>query len=460
LDPATGKQISLSNAFKCDVMDPKHGSVVNSHTRETISLKDVVMASKIMRNREGMTMEEAINNKCYDIKRNIVFHPVTKEEMSLEEAIDSGVISSRSTIIDPSNGDKITIEEAIQKDILDLDTGKVINVDTGLFTPLSSSVNERALDLQDAITKGLYDQDRNTVIDPVSNIEITFSEAVEKGVIKPNSEMLDPGTGRKITLDDAISSGLMDVSTGLLLNSQTGESIGISEHLSAKPLRVRVDTAPMLTLDQAMRDGLYNEDGYIINPLSREVMKVDEAIERGVLDPMSKVKDPNSGETITLEDAIEAGIVDTNIGIVINTHTGQSCSLMEAHSRGLIPVTEQVKAVSVTQMFNSMVDGKTGLLKDPVTGKNIKFQDAVSSAMVTTQNLRITDKKTGELLSYENAVKRKLIDPETGNVWDPNRKRQVPMETAIKEGLVIEFAKPPMSPREALLQGLVESKTG
>ena len=69
-------------------------------------------------------------------------------------------------------------------------------------------------------------------------------------------------------------------------------------------------------------------------------MKLDEAIEKGVLDAMSRVKEPNTGEMLTLEDAIESGVIDTNMGIVIDTQTGESFTFTDAFTKGLITITE------------------------------------------------------------------------------------------------------------------------
>ncbi|KAK2164152.1 hypothetical protein LSH36_68g10066 [Paralvinella palmiformis] len=464
LDPATGKHMTISKAFECGMMDPRHGSVHNLHTGETISLKDAVMASKIMKSREVMTLEEAMNNNCYDVERNIIFNPVSKEEMTLEEALDTGLISRNSAINDPATGEKITLAEAIQRDIIDLDSGQVFNTKTGTAIPLTVAMREEALDLGDAITKGLYEQDNNTVVDPKTNEEITLRDAIEKGVIRTDSLLDDPATGQKITLDEAVSQGLLDLSTGLLFNSQTGEALPISDQfIKGKSLKIRVDSLPMLTLDQAIRDGLYNEENTtIINPLTREEMKLDEAIEKGVLDAMSRVKEPNTGEMLTLEDAIESGVIDTNMGIVIDTQTGESFTFTDAFTKGLITITEQRhEPMSVTEVIRQgLLDDGTGTIQDPVSGKELTFEDAVKSNIMSISNLRIMDKTTGTLLTFREASEKNLLDPRTGNVWDPDAKKEVPLSVAVNKGLALEFAKPPMSPREALVQGLLESSTG
>ena len=117
--------------------------------------------------------------------------------------------------------------------------------------------------------------------------------------------------------------------------------------------------------------------------------------------------------------------------------------------------------MSVTEVIRQgLLDDGTGTIQDPVSGKELTFEDAVKSNIMSISNLRIMDKTTGTLLTFREASEKNLLDPRTGNVWDPDAKKEVPLSVAVNKGLALEFAKPPMSPREALVQGLLESSTG
>lgn len=117
------------------------------------------------------------------------------ESLTLAEAIDRGLVDlERSRIKDPNSGRHVPLPEAIKN---------------GLFDPNTCSIQpagEDALSLEDALNEGLIPEHTPSAPD-----RMTFEEALERGLIDLRTNIFsDPRSKRQMSVQDAISEGILD----------------------------------------------------------------------------------------------------------------------------------------------------------------------------------------------------------------------------------------------------------
>ena len=99
-----------------------------------------------------------------------------------------------------------------------------------------------------------------------------------------------------------------------------------------------------------------------LTPDSRDGMSFIEALDKGLFDPVSgQIHDPETGKDMSLSNAIESGMLDLNSTAITHPSTHERIPLSEAIEQGLVD--------------------DAGNVKDPVTGKVMPLEEALSTAL-------------------------------------------------------------------------------
>ena len=200
--------------------------------------------------------------------------------------------------------------------------------------------------------------------------------------------VINTRTGQKMSADEAAQLGLIDDHILQL----------IKQNLAKKPQHL----GDKMTLNEAFTQGLVNVPlGRIENPLDGHRMTIEEAIDIGFLDAdRSLIIDPSTGETLSLTEAFRRGIMDPHTGNVINSATGTTVTLTEMSLEGLIPEHSLNFTAPVPfgiALERGLVDLKTGLYKDPSSGRLISLDKAIELNL-----LIVEDTKTVLTATYRN----------------------------------------------------------
>ncbi|XP_062597680.1 uncharacterized protein LOC134259100 isoform X1 [Saccostrea cucullata] len=216
---------------------------------------------------------------------------------SVEEERSTFVITS---VTDPRDEDKeLTLQEAIMLGIIDQTTNSYINPDTGDTCSITEAMNNGNIMFEFTSRKKIREEKKSygiisikttkenrpytisRVIDPKTEQEMTLSAAVSKGIINKADSTYKTETGDLMSIDDAISSGLVQV------EYQNG-----GEHHEAESMTrtyavhgvLDQKTNEKVSFADALNKGLLNkESGEYVNNVTNERLPVQDAIMKGFI---------------------------------------------------------------------------------------------------------------------------------------------------------------------------------
>ena len=386
------------------------------------------------------------------IKRGLVFTETTGTATVHEGSrfINTTKTFSVQSVVDPATGKEISITEAIQRGIVDQNKGLYTNHATGEVMPITEAVNrgfiiadvrqstetanEPAGQASEILVSREVAYTLKSVVDPRTNREISIAEAVSLGIIDcATNEFHHPITGEVMSLDEAISRGLVNVERGRPSADQDCES--------------REEKVPSIHIDDEAD--------------AREEMTNEELSEERQTFQIAGVVDPESGDVIPYNEAIENGLVDETGGMYFDTKTGQRMPISEALERGLIVgslvhQTEKKRLFHSTVVANRIDDIAT--VFNPLTGTQIPVSQAIQMGLIGRDLLSYYNPATEETMSIDEAVRRGIavvrstsatkktitdgvmavVDWDTGMIVERDTGRQLTPSEAVHKGLIDE----------------------
>ncbi|MEL6487828.1 MAG: hypothetical protein AAFQ13_11890, partial [Pseudomonadota bacterium] len=148
-------------------------------------------------------------------------HEATIQPETLNSLITRGVLDPARGELRLPNGESLTLTEAIDRGLIDLERSRIKDPNTGRHVPLPEAIKsglfdpntcsiqptgEEALSLEDALNEGLIPEHTPSAPD-----RMTFEEALERGLIDLRTNVFfDPRSKRQMSVQDAISEGILD----------------------------------------------------------------------------------------------------------------------------------------------------------------------------------------------------------------------------------------------------------
>lgn len=214
---------------------------------------------------------------------------------SMEEVKHTFIIK---TVTDPRTQKSISLHEAIRDGIIDNATNQYVNPITGKVLSL-----QQAMALGDIVVEfksqqkvkeerssyGIITVTSSTdsrpytitaVVDPKTDKEISIETAYKKRILSPSADTYTTETGEKISIQDAIDSGLVKAEyQGEFRNGDTEETkVYAVNGVIDKKLKRRV------SFHEALNKGLLlGEEGIYINNETNERMNITDAIMKGLI---------------------------------------------------------------------------------------------------------------------------------------------------------------------------------
>ncbi|XP_076436065.1 uncharacterized protein LOC143275670 [Babylonia areolata] len=305
--------------------------------------------------------------RFWDTNLDVAEGDLTKQTASLamHEAPSEQMVSSEVTIAEEHED---TTTETVQTSLIEEQHTFIIK---GVLDPRDKAT---ALDLQEAIVLGIVDQGRGQYINPLTGETMTMSDAMSMGyvlmemvskkkireeqqnygliTIKITREtrpytitgVVDPKTEKTLTVQQASQAGLLDTAASTF-RTESGEKISIQDAISSGLIHVE-----------------YHENSGAAET-EPEVITKTYAV-HGVVDQKKKAK-------VSFNEAIASGLLDRDSAEYVHNVSGETVGVQEAIMKGFI------KARVVTDPSKLMVDPRNTIVVEKMESAKQKLRRGV-----------------------------------------------------------------------------------
>ncbi|KAF5301224.1 hypothetical protein FQA39_LY10810 [Lamprigera yunnana] len=411
-----------------------------------------------------MTVRDAIASRILDVRTGKLVASSDGTQITIEEALQRDLVDSKiaERLSSPcgikEDGHNLTLLEVIQREIYEAeqgfidpsekrikvmqtntiqsDDGKVDDYQLGSHATIVYSKHKEvklktgAVCLYDAINQGLTDERTGWIVDRNSGNKYQIDAAVKIDILDGNvQEIVDHSKDTKITLNKALEKGI--------INPKLGKYVYMHEKLPLLEAKRRQLIVKPVTLKDVCNQNLMDEEGKILSSLHQSKLTIPEAISHGILDSntIKSIVNTKTGELITLNDALNEGIILGDNTFKDNI-TGEIFTIAEAVRRGYI--------TSVTQKSIFDIDG----FMCPDKSEFISFNAASAKGFISKKSggSLVANLKSGKLISFADGIKVDQIKSEVYEML--NRKIGI-----FENGLELTVL-------EAVFKGYIDPKTG
>lgn len=450
-DP-NGDVITFNKAIKTSIVDPKTGTVSNTRG-PPVDFQEALERGLLLETRRPMSFSEAISKGILDEKTNKFLDPQTGSYLTVLEAIQKNLIDVDSVTVKDTRSNiwkTMTLMEAIQLDYVDGTTGYLKDTSKGnrnvsLKDAVESGLivdSRAAVSLQRAIHQGLYDDNTGKITDPSTSRAVTLHEAMRKCVISPTLPCYwDKRGERLLSLAETCRAGVIDRRTGMFKESGASSSVSLSVALQ---LGLIVDIESMgFGLYESIQMNMYDVGtGKFAHPTSNRKLTLAEACQVDLINPLTSiVKCSQSNKYMPLADAITAGIIDDIRGTYVIRELDKTINLQEAAKKGYIVMSKM--PLSIEEMVKCcLYRSDSGRFANPVTNEYRDLVQAINSGLVDPDTTALKDATTGQIKSLLTGIEDGTVDVSRGRILDPKTTRAFSIDVALERGLLVTIDKP------------------
>ncbi|KAK6730470.1 hypothetical protein RB195_007125 [Necator americanus] len=430
-DPASGVEYSYKEAISRRIVDPERGLIHNQQTNEATSFPQALTTGLIAgagsTSRPSHSAHKIVEQKLqltpFAPKQVL---PSSRNGSDRHEYVDLGggkqvmvkVVRGEGGVekgeyVDPSTGMKFTIQMHGDPFVTETKTTvkSTSQVQSVELEPHAEFVgidrirdkrNNRTMSLEDAKRMGLarVDKKGKQMTKTYSVFRSNIQNALNNGVLDAHME--------KISLEDAIRAGIIDIRELSYRNPKSGESIPLTQAANMGLVDV--------TLAETLPKG-------VCNPANNERIPIKRAIELGIVDARTgEVRDPHTRKRLTWLDIIKSVYQAITSDGVFDPTKGQRVPVTNALNEGLI-------------------DTKSGKYHNPITSEDIELKDAVDRGLIDSGTYDaitkpfLEDYRTHRHLNLIDAVEAKLVDPKNKTI-QLSRQSIVPIAKAVEDGRI------------------------
>lgn len=348
-----------------------------------------------------LSFEKAVKLGLYSLKSHNFKDPSTGETMTLQDAIDEGFIDLNSVaLVNIVNGDMFTLREAFHARLIDKSSGKIneskAQQDGFVLDPQFTRHETQTpppMNLLDAIMVQLLDPETGRFTHPVTGGEMSLQEAVSRNLVCGSAMVImDPNSGRNTTLESALRARIINGDTGAFVDTSSGKKL--------------------FSLKDAVRSNL---------------------IESTYREEKGEIRDHNSGDVVSLEWAIKTRIVDNDSPMVYDPKSRCRISVKEAIKKGLMSKQNLTYSVKSTGQTISVSEAARLGLIVPVGAPVLAKGSGISHLMQTLRERRDDDEKVTRV---EEQITERFLPKGHDMLQD------TPM-LPIDNGSVVEIRRPP-----------------
>ncbi|CAH1991991.1 unnamed protein product [Acanthoscelides obtectus] len=409
--PETGAQLSISEAIVCDIVDPfstlvkKTGDKINlSEALETGVIDDDT--STVETSHGSVDLHEAVKEDVFDEEAPRGPIELPPAGMTFPIAVRRGLVDTdKKEIVHPISKETIPINQAI---------------DSNFIMAVPFPVSPECVKVEDALESKLIDPSTNTFKCPTTGEVYPISEAVERGllVIKEPSNAVTLSHSAPVTTVTETVDTIHTVTTKTI-EIQSGYALVNKNQVQ------NIDTGEIMSIDNAKAQGIIRDLNETKNKtIVKDIkMSFSDALHRGLVDMNSGTfTDPHSGEKVPIKQALQEGKISAVPEV---TQEMQSTVL-----------TTKTTELNIAEAFQTIYDEKTSTFIDPTNdNKQLTFKEALDKEIIDPNSM-IYDVNLQKPITVEQAVEKGLIDPKSGKVKDEQSGKSIEFKEAAKKGLI------------------------
>ncbi|XP_073714527.1 plectin a [Misgurnus anguillicaudatus] len=390
-----------------------------------------------------------------------VIDPIKNLKMNVQEAVKTGVVgpefkdkllSAERAVTgykDPYSGKVISLFQAMKKGLILKDHGiRLLEAQIatgGIIDPEES----HRLPVEVAYKRGLFDEEMNNILtDPSDDTKGFF----------------DPNTEENLTYLQLMERCITDTETGLslLLLKEKKRERKTSSKSSVRKRRVVIvdpETGKEMSVYEAYRKGLIDHQTYIeLAEQECEWEEVTTSSSDGVVKSM--ITDRRSGRQYDIDDAISKGLIDQ--------------SALDQYRAGTLSITEFADMLSGnmsgSRSRSSSFGSSSSYTMSPVPSIKTPATTWSDPTEETGPVAGILDTDTLEKVSVTEAMHRNLVDNITGQrlleaqactggIIDPNTGEKFTVADAVNKGLVDKLMVDRINLAQKAFQGFEDPRT-
>ena len=342
---------------------------------------------------EIVSVKEAISSGILDMRASKYINPVTKEEMTILEAMKSGYIQVEPDIIatlsEPGTFTHFQLEDVTY--IID----SVINPTTNSPVSLKRALHDNLLDG----TNGIYKN-------PVTGEMMPVAEAIAKGFL--NARIFNPAVDKN------------DMNTISVKELRVKQDQYIAAHTEAALLNCDLDENsrpdPNIALYQKLNSKIDVGLKGIKDPRTLRTLTIEEAYHKGALNFGKAAYDPLDGEILSLPEATAKGLIAPQV-------LKEILSAYEDNSLGLL-------------IDQEVFDSETGLVTDVSNGQTLSLHAAVQQEILNPEMTYFYEVPSNKILSLYDAIESGRYDVDTGKYVKPDTNEELCFSKAVEDKLI------------------------
>nr|XP_033790624.1 desmoplakin isoform X2 [Geotrypetes seraphini] len=423
------KKITAHQLFECQIIDK---TTLDKLLKGKISLEEVSAEIEPYLKGAGAIAGVSVTPKekyaLIEAKRKNLISPEGTLMLLEAQAATGGVI-------DLHKNEKLTVDNAIARDLLDYQDRENIYTAEKAVTGFKDPYSGKIVGLSEAIKKNL--------IDKATGIRLLEAQMAAGGIVDPVNSVFLPK-------EVALSRGLIDRDLYRTLNDPRDNSKNFLDPVTKKNIsyaqlreKCRIDQATGFLLLPVMKKSLSFQG-------IRQPVQISDLLESGILRPTT-VNELESGQ-ISMEEVGER-IKDflqgsSCIAGIYNEATKEKLGIYDAMKKGLLRPGTTLELLEA--------QAATGFLVDPVNNVRvtveeghkrglvgIEFKEKLLSAERAVTGYR--DPQTRNIISLFQAMNKEIIERghgirlleaqiATGGIIDPEKSHRLPVEAAYKRG--------------------------
>ncbi|XP_067629133.1 dystonin isoform X3 [Eurosta solidaginis] len=444
LDPRTDSVISITEAINKGLLDPIGGYIINPYTLVKVSLNEALENRLVVQSKRKRSLPDAVYNGLYDSKSGKFSNTITREKLSTEIAIHRGIIDPYSTVVRLDDNNLLPFMTAVVAGIVDTKKGTV-KVEQVLATDFKEAFNrgtlievKKPISLAKAIVKSIYNEYDGNIIDPKTGEKLSLNQAIDSHLIDTNNiQLKDYRTGLYINLDlvKAKATGVIDGDCGVL--NYKNEKITIKHAFDVGILK---DTEAPISLQKAILQGFFDDrTGKVSDPKSNRKITLLDSMRDFVINPQLPCYfDDRSEKMYSLSETCRFGIIDEREGIFKDIDTNTCITLGKALNSGLIVDIENAGFGLYETLAMGFYEVEDNKILHPITSRKLNLIEACTQNVVNSSCSLIKKKDTGEYINLSEAISQNLIDSE-GYILFGER---LNLQDACERGLIVSSRRP------------------
>ncbi|XP_035222927.1 uncharacterized protein LOC118195713 [Stegodyphus dumicola] len=388
--------------------------------------------SDMKNSRTNVQNEELMSQNICSVKG--IFNPKTGKMATLYEAVEQNILNfTNAEFSDLRTGRRMSLQEAVVKGFIDQAFYDKVSTKCGIYFPGT----KEELSLVEAVQKGLYDIQKGTLLNPQDGKPLTLNEAFHNGIIKKsgiktliNMKLIKT---TNLTLSEAIEQEFLNPKTGIFREPLTGHTMPFKMAVDQGFINISAFSEPEcgISLSEAVdRNIIHDHSGQILDQDSGEKYTLDEAITKGILrSDICEIVDVKNKIAVPLSSALNQGIIHAQSGKFINTETSEHYTIKTARERNLI-----LKPFTLKEALEKGFADDNSII-DPIIGQKLSILEALSRGILDAESKCVVDSLSSELLSLPEALHRGTILP-SAKYFDSESGRELPLSSALDEGFI------------------------